>query len=127
MPDSDKFLEAIAAPFLVALLAKLLKYGDVPGRDGGPSDPTFLTEEQTTALAVEGVSLLARYLPHEAARQVASAVEHLARPPYEREQVLLQLGSLGAVVPDFGGDPGSAPGCCVQWPGRGLICARLRP
>lgn len=122
MPESDKFFEAIAAPFLVALLARLLKYGDV---SGGGGDPRFLTEEQTEALAVEGVSLLARYLPQEAARHVASAVEHLARPPYDREQALLQLGSLGAVVPDFSGDPGSAPGCCVHWPGRGLICARL--
>ena len=39
---------------------------------GGGGDPRFLTEEQTKALAVEGVSLLARYLPQEAARQVAA-------------------------------------------------------
>jgi len=58
MTDSDKFL--IEAPFLVALLAKLFKYVDVP-RGGG--DPTFLTAVQTEALAAEGVRLLARYLP----------------------------------------------------------------
>jgi hypothetical protein len=120
MPDSDKFLEAIAAPFMVALLARLLNHGDVTG---GGGDPTFLTAQQTEALAAEGVSLLARYLPQEAARQVASAVEHLARPHYEMREALLQLGALGAVVPERG-DPNSPPGCCVFEPGRGLICVR---
>lgn len=117
--DSEKF--RIEAPFLVALMAKIFKYGDVP-RGGG--DPTFLTAVETEVLAAEGVRLLAHYLPPEAAHQVASAVEHIARPHHEsREQALLRLGALGAVVPD-GGDPNSAPGCCVFWPGRGLICAR---
>jgi hypothetical protein len=119
MTDSDKFL--IEAPFLVALLAKLFKYGDVP-RGGG--DPTFLTAVQTEALAAEGVRLLARYLPQEAARQVASAVEHIARLPHEsREQALSNLGAHGAVVlrPDDP-DPNSGPRCCVFYPGRGLIC-----
>ena len=111
----------IEAPFLVALLAKLLHYGDVP-RGGG--DPTFLTATETEVLAAEGVRLLAHYLPQEAARLVASAVEHIARPHHQsREQALLRLGALGAVVPDDG-DPNSAPGCCVFWPGRGLVCAR---
>ena len=117
MTDSDKFL--IEAPFMVALLAKLFKYVDVP-RGGG--DPTFLTAVQTEALAAEGVRLLARYLPQEAARQVASAVEHIARLPHEsREQALLRLGALGAVLPDDP-DPNSGPRCCVFLPGKGLIC-----
>jgi hypothetical protein len=121
MTHSDKFL--IEAPFLVALLARLFKYGDVP-RGGGDPTPTFLTAVETEVLAAEGVRLLARYLPQEAARQVASAVEHIARPRHEsREHALLRLGALGAVVPDDN-DPNSAPGCCVWYPGKGLICAR---
>jgi ParB-like chromosome segregation protein Spo0J len=51
-------------------------------------------------------------------------VEHLARPPHERrEEALLRLGALGAVDPGVG-DPDRPPGCCVFWPGRGLICVR---
>ena len=117
MTDSDKFL--IEAPFLVAVLAKLFKYADVPH---GGGDPTFLTAAQSEALAAEGVRLLARYLPQEAARQVASAVEHITRLPHEsREQTLLHLGAFGAVVP-ADPDPNSAPRCCVYYPGRRLIC-----
>jgi hypothetical protein len=119
---TDFPIEEIRAPWLVALLAKLFKYGDVP-RGGGDPTPTFLTAVETEALAAEGVTLLARYLPQEAARQVASAVEHIARPPHQsREQALLSLGALGAVVPDFG-DPSGAR-CCMVWPGRGIICTR---
>ncbi len=120
MPDRDTIL--LEAQFLVLTLARLLKYGDVPH---GGGDPTFLTAAQTEALAAEGVRLLARYLPQEAARQVESAVEHLARPRHEgREEALLRLGGLGAVDPGVDVDPNLAPGCCVVWPGRGLICVR---
>jgi hypothetical protein len=119
MTDSETFL--IEAQFLVLILARLLKFTDVPH---GGGDPTFLTAAQTEALAAEGVRLLGRYLPQEAARQVASAVEHLARPPHERrEEALLRLGALGAVDPGVV-DPDRPPGCCVFWPGRGLICVR---
>jgi hypothetical protein len=126
MSDSDMFLlEPILAPLLVLLLERLLNFGDVPRGGGeGPGEPTYLTGPQTEALAAEGVSLLARYLPREAAQRVTSADKHLARPHHgSREQALLRLGALGAVVP-HSGSPGNPPGCCVFEPGRGLVCVR---
>jgi hypothetical protein len=120
MTGSERFNEEILAPFLVLLLGKLTNWGDVIGGGGNQ----YLTGAQAEALAVEGVSLLARYLPREVAQTVTSAVEQLARPRHEsREQALLQVGALGGVIPD-GGDPGSPPGCCVFEPGRGLVCVR---
>ncbi len=120
MANNEPFLnEEIMAPFLVLLLGKLTGW-NLP--TGGGGDPTYLTGAQTEALAAEGVSLLARYLPQEAAKGVTSAVEHLARPRHgNREQALLHMGALGGVLPSH---PGAPPGCCVSEPGRGLVCVR---
>ena len=123
----DFQLEKTTAQFIVLLLESILHFKIPPvpplhGGGGSEEHPTYLSPAQTEALAAEGVSLLARYLPSEAAQKVTSAVEHLARPPQvDREHALLRLGALGAVIPQSG-DP--APGCCVFWPGRGMVCVR---
>jgi hypothetical protein len=123
----DFQLEKTTAQLIVLLLERILfKIPEVPPHGGGGSggDPTYLTDAQTEALAAEGISLLAGYLPSEAAQQVKAAIGHLARPHHvDREQTLLRLGALGAVVP-HSGDPANPPGCCVFWPGRGLVCVR---
>lgn len=123
MTDYEKFLdETILAPFLLLLILKLTHY---TGPTDGGGDPTYLTGAQAEALAVEGVELLARYLPEETAQRVTSAVEHLTHPRHRsREQMLLRVGALGGVVLPHSGGPDSPPGCCVFEPGRGLVCVR---
>jgi hypothetical protein len=117
MTDLDEGL--LLSKFLVLLISRIIDAD-------GPAphvDPQWLTDAQTESLAAEGISLLARYLPQEAAKQVTTAVEPLARRSHlSREQMLLHIGSLGGVIPTR--DPNEAPGCCVIWPGRGLVCAR---
>ena len=128
MPDFAT--EKTTAQFVVLLLEKIWGLHQVapntppPGRIPSENPETYLTAAQAEALAAEGVRLLAHYLPQESAQRVTSAVEHLPRPRHaSHEQVLLRLGALGAVLP-HGGDPNSPPGCCVFWPGRGMVCVR---
>jgi hypothetical protein len=118
---TDHVQEEILAPFLVLLIGRLLNWADVP-RGGG--DPQFLTGAQTEALAAHGISLLARYLPQEAAKRVTTAVEPLARAPNPSyEQVLLHIGAGGGVVISDGGGGGGG-GCCVLEQ-RGYVCVGI--
>jgi hypothetical protein len=112
--------EEMIASFLVLLIGRLLNWADVP-KGGG--DPQFLTAEQTEALAAQGISLLARYLPPETAKGVTTAVErHAHRRHHSLEEAFLHVGALGGIVSV--GSPDGPPGCCVFEPGRGLVCVR---
>jgi hypothetical protein len=118
-PKEQLAQEELLAPFLVLLIGKLTGWTQ-PTHIGG--DPTYLTGEQTAALAAEGIDLLASFLPQEAAQRVTSAVERLPRPPRgTREERLLSVGALGGVIHSAGGD--GAPGCCVEINGH-LFCVR---
>jgi hypothetical protein len=110
--------EELMAPFLILLIGELTGWN---GPIGGGGDPVYLTAEQTAALAAEGISLLASYLPQEAAQRVTSAIERLPRPPKgSTERVLLSMGRLGGTLPS--GD--SHGGCCVGLPGGKEVCVR---
>jgi hypothetical protein len=108
--------EQLTAQFLVLLVGKLTGWGQLVPSDGGP---VYLTGEQTAALATEGISLLARFLPQEAAAGVASAIKGLARPRQApAERAILSIGGLGGHIPSNG-----PPGCCVGTE-QGLVCVR---
>lgn len=117
--------EQMIASYLVLLLGKLTGWNYPSGDFGG--DPVYLTEEQKTTLAVEGMRLLNTYLPSEAAKQVTSAIERLPRPDrmgrddINYEATLMRIGALGGVLPSAR-SPDVAPGCCLVENGR-LVCA----
>jgi len=114
MSTEQEFL----AQFLLLLVAKLTGWDEPVKSDG---DPLYLTEQQKAALAVEGISLLAPYLPQEAAQQVASATERLPHRPRGRpENMMLSAGSLGGVLPSTH-NPNNPPGCCIMIRGQ-LVC-----
>jgi hypothetical protein len=119
---TDFLEEEIWASFMVLVIGKLVRWGDIPIGGGGQGDPHYLTGAQAEALAAEGIRLLARYLPQEAAEEVTATIKPLARAPHHhnREQALVQVGALGGLL--VGGD--DPPGCCVFEPDRGLVCVR---
>jgi hypothetical protein len=118
MPESQQ--EEMLGSFLVLIIGNILNWADVP-KGGG--DPLFLTSPQAEAFAAEGISLLARYLPPEAAKVVTTAVApHARKPQRDHQQALLRVGAFGGHLPTVGGRPGGPPGCCVFEPGRGMIC-----
>jgi hypothetical protein len=118
---TDGLQEEAIAPFLVLLIGKLLNWADVP-KGGG--DPLFLTGAQAEALAAEGIKVLTRYLPPEAAKAVTTAVAPHARASHRNQrQALMRVGALGGVLPKVVGSPENPPGCCVYEGGQ-LICVR---
>jgi hypothetical protein len=113
--------EQQTASFLVLLVGKLTGWN---APVGGRGDPVYLTQEQTGALAAQGIGLLTSFLPAEAAKGVNSAIAGLPRPPHaSHEERLLRAGAVGGSIVSVG-DSNNPPGCCVEWPGQGLVCVR---
>jgi len=112
--------EQLEASWFVLMMGRLTGWNFPVG---GGGDPVYLTGEQAAVLAAEGVRLLATFLPAAAAEQVTAAVAPMKREKKgSREERLMRLGNLGAVIPTVG-VPGDAPGCCVESGGH-LICIR---
>lgn len=83
----------------------------------------YLNHEQTEVLATEGIGLLASFLPEDAAKEVTTAIRSLRREPHaSHDERLVRAGSIGGTI--VIGNPSDPPGCCVEWPGRGLVCVR---
>ena len=113
--------EQMLASYFVLLMGRLTGW-NYPVGDGG-GDPVYLTGEQKTAIATEGIKLLASYLPNAAAEQVTAAIERLPRngKHINHDEMLMRIGALGGVVPSVGHTPGNPPGCCV-WEQGHLVC-----
>lgn len=111
--------EQMLASYFVLLMGRLTGW-NYPTGDGG--DPVYLTGEQKTAIAAEGIHLLASYLPKAAAEQVTAAIERLPRNGghINHDEMLMRIGALGGVVHSVH-SAGNPPGCCV-WEQGHLVC-----
>jgi hypothetical protein len=117
MPDDDNLI----ASSLVLLVSRLIGSNEPTDSESGAK---YLTNEQTQALATEGISLLASLLPDEANRRITSVLERLPRAAHgTREEMLMNAGSIGARLVKGVGVPGDpfVPVCMLR-PGGGWIC-----
>jgi hypothetical protein len=109
--------EELLASYLVLLLGRLTDWN----APNGGGDPVYLTASDKTKLAVEGMHLLASYLPAATAEQITSAMRDLPRAHHHNhDEMLMRIGALGGIIP-VGHTPGAPPGCCVMEQGR-LFC-----
>ena len=109
--------EELLASYLVLLIGRLTNWN----APNGGGDPVYLTADDKAMLAVEGIQLLASYLPGNTAQQVTSAIRDLpCAQQHNHDEMLMRIGSLGGIIP-VGRTPGAPPGCCVMEQGR-LFC-----
>jgi len=115
IPAEDEIL----ASFLLVSIGRLTGWNATTS-----GDPVYLTAEEAVSLATEGISLLSHFLPRDATRQISTAIERLPHAKRgTRDQILLEVGRSGGVLPAPGSNPEGPPGCCVWINGR-LVCVR---
>jgi hypothetical protein len=116
-----RLTERAIADYLTLIIGKLTNW-NFPRGGEGPGDPAYLKAEQTAELAVAGIRLLAKELPHETAQKVETVLEKYPhRQQASVEEMLVNVGSLGGVIHHGASGP---PGCCVMHNGH-LICVRV--